>query len=780
VSLDAGTRLGPYTIVSLLGRGGMGEVYRARDERLGRDVAVKVLPAELTADPDRRSRLDREARAAAALNHPNIVAIHDIGAEADVPYVVCELLEGRTLRAILDEKRIAPERVVDYARQIARGLAAAHETGLVHRDIKPENLFVTRQGTVKILDFGLARTTSIAASGDATTVAGQTGAGVLLGTAGYMAPEQVRGEPIDQRADVFSFGAVLYEMAAGRRAFAGDSAIASLTAILTSEVPLERLGDVFLRVAPVIRRCLAKERDARFASAAEVAFALDHLDAPATSRGRGARLALVGAVAAATLAGVVWIGWTRSPAAAPPPNRAPHSIAVLPLANLSGDAGQEYFADGVTEALIGNLARIHGLRVISRTSVMTYKSDTSKSARQIARELQVDALVEGTVVRAGSQVKIDAQLIDAAKDAPIWSQTYESSEQNVITLERDVTRAIAAGIKATLTPAEMARMQTPATVNPAAHEAYLKGRYALNTFTEAELHEAIDDFSAALKEDPSYAPAYAGIADAYTALRGIWVDPRVIMPRARAAAEKAIALDDSLAEAHVSNGAIKLFYDFDWDGSAREFETALALNPNLADAHHQNALRLAAIGRPKEAIAEIRLAEDLDPLSAPIMADVAWIYYCARDYTHALESARRAETLDPQFWFGLTILGLAYEKNGDPQNAITTLERARRMEASPLVLEMLGGAYAVAGQTAKARAVLADLRKMQERRYVCPYEVATVYAGLGDKAHALEWLKMAHDQRADCTPWLNVDAKFDSLRAEPAFMDLARMMGFKP
>jgi eukaryotic-like serine/threonine-protein kinase len=781
VSLDAGARLGPYCIVSLLGRGGMGEVYRARDERLGRDVAIKVLPADLTADPDRRARLEREARAAAALSHPNIVAVYDIGIEADVPFVVCELLEGRTLRAILEEGRMPQARVADYARQIARGLAAAHEKGLVHRDIKPENLFVTRTGIVKILDFGLARTSAMTPVREATTVGGGTLPGLLLGTVGYMAPEQVRGEAVDQRADVFSFGAVLYEMATGRRAFAGDTAVESLHAILRSDVAAASIEETTPGLAPIVARCLAKERDARFASAAEVVFALDHVAAPGRTGGRrAASVAIVAAVAAAAVAGVGWIAWTRDAAPATATDRPLHSIAVLPLANLSNDAAQEYFADGVTEALIGNLARIHGLRVISRTSVMMYKGDNRRNARQIARELQVDALLEGSVVRIGSRVKVDARLIDAAKDTPIWSESYERGEADVITLERDVTRAIAEGIRATLTPAEMARMKASATVNPAAHEAYLKGRYALNKFTEPDLRDAIDDFNLALKQDPEYAPAYAGIADAYTALRGIWVDPREIMPRARASAERAIALDDSLAEAHVSNGAIKLFYDFDWNGAAREFETALALNPNLAEAHHQNALRLTALSRPKEGIAEILRAQDLDPLSAPIMADVAWIYYCARDYKSALAAGKRAEALDPKFWFGLAMLGLAYEKNGAVQDSINTLERARRLEASPLVLEMLGGAYATAGQTAKAQAVLADLHKMEARRYVCPYEVATVYAGLGDKQHALDWLKKSKAMRADCTPWMNVDAKFDSVRAEPAFKDLARLMGYAP
>jgi len=759
VSLAAGAHLGPYTIVALLGQGGMGEVYRARDARLGRDVAIKVLPPELTADPDRRARLEREARAAAALSHPNIVAVFDIGNEGGVPFVVCELLEGRTLRAVLDEGRLRAPRVLDYARQIARGLAAAHGKGLVHRDIKPENLFVTHDGVVKILDFGLARTSGVLAARDATTIAGQTTPGLVLGTAGYMAPEQVRGETADQRADVFALGAVVYEMAAGRRAFAGQSTVETLNAILQANVPVDAASDVSPGLGRIVACALAKERDARFTSAAEMAFALDHLsgDPGGVSRRTIRAAALAAAVLGLIGAGVWYASARRPPAAAA--GRQLRSIAVLPLANLSGDASQEYFADGITEA-------------------MQYKGNTGKSARRIADELKVDGLVEGSIVRAGDKVRIDAQLIDAQRDAPIWSQSYDRELRDIITLEREVTRAIAQEIKATLTAADAERMKAPAPVNTAAHEAYLKGRYALNTFTEAGLREALADFKTSLAADPAYAPAYAGIADAYTALRGNWVDPQEIMPAAADAARRAIALDETLAEAHVSYGAIKLFYEFDWAGADRELSRALALNPNLAEAHHQNALRLSALSRPQDAIHEITAAQDLDPLSAPIVADVAWVYYCARDYRSMLAAGRHAEALDPKFWFGLAMLGLAYEKTGQMQNAIITLERARRLESSPLVLEMLGGAYAAAGQTQKAQAVLADLRRMEQQRYVCPYEVATVYAGLGDRRHALEWLKKAHATRADCTAWMNVDSKFDPLRGDPEFRQLAAAMGY--
>ena len=467
-------------------------------------------------------------------------------------------------------------------------------------------------------------------------------------------------------------------------------------------------------------------------------------------------------------------GGSAAPAAARPLR----SVAVLPLRNLSRDPGQEYFADGMTEALIGDLARVAGLRVISRTSVMQYKG-TTKLLPQIARELTADAILEGSIARVGSRVRIDAKLIDAARDAHLWVQTYERDEQDVLALERDISLAIADGVRATLTPGDAARMPPVRKVNPAANEEYMKGRYALNQYTENDLRAAIEHFNLALKADPSYAPAFTGLADAYILLRSVWVDPRIVMPPAAKAAQRAVELDETLPEAHVSLGSIKLFYEFDWDGAERELARAIALNPNLAEAHHQMAHLRSAMGRHHEAIAEILRAEELDPLSPMIVADVSWIYSLAKDHPRSLAAARKAERLDPKFWYGVAMLGLSLEGSGHLPEAIATLERARTLDQGPLVLELLGGAYATAGRTEDAQRVLAQLTRMAQSRYVCPYEVATVYAGLGDKRHALDWLKKSFEVKADCTPWMNVDSKLDSMRADPGFKDLARMLNFK-
>ncbi len=639
---------------------------------------------------------------------------------------------------------------------------------------------------MKVLDFGLAKLTAAQAANADSTMAEGTAMGLVLGTAGYMSPEQVRGETVDRRSDVFSLGAVFYEMAAGRRAFEGPSAVAAMHNILTAEVPsLETSAQAPpAGFAAIVQRCLDKDPARRFTSASDLAFALQQLGlSPARATGATARRAAVWIAAAIALVALVRIAAVRlgtEPPGSPSSARAPiRSIAVLPLRNLSGDPAQEYFADGMTEALIGELARIGGVRVISRTTMMQYRG-TSKSMPKIAEELKVDAIVDGSVARVGSRVRIEAKLLDAPADAHLWSNTYLKEEQDVLALERDVARAIATAIHSALTPADEARLTQVRPVNPTAHQSYLKGRYALNKFTENDLRDALAHFKASLTADPNYAPAYAGMADAYTALRSVWVEPKIVMPPAMEAAKRAIDLDPNLAEAHVSLGSIKAFYDFDWPTAEAELTRALELNPNLAEGHHQQALLLSAMGRSKEAIAEILRAEDLDPLAPLIVSDVGWVYYTARDYARALAAGRKAVGIDPGFWYAHLTLGLGFEKVGRLDDAIASYERARKLDSGPLVLEMLGGAYAAAGRTEDARKVLAQLTRMEQARYVCPYEVATVYAGLGDKRHALEWLKKSYDAKADCTPWLNVDAKLDALRDHPDFKALASRMKFNP
>ena len=785
MALRGGDRLGPYEIVSPLGAGGMGEVYRGRDPRIGRDVAIKVLPESFSRDPERMLRFEREARAAGVLNHPNVVVVYDVGSSEGSPYIVSELLEGETLRMLLSRGPLSPAQARDYAMQISNGLAAAHVKGIVHRDLKPENLLVTKDGRVKILDFGLAKVVSPGTAGDATntpTMSALTEAGVTLGTVGYMSPEQVRGQEADARSDIFALGAVIYEMLTARRAFQRGSPAETMSAILTEEPMRLSAAALPAAFARVVRRCLEKEASKRFQSAADVGFALtDESDLPGDRRFSGwdvfrpSRVLPV-LVAAAAAAIVFLLLRSRSPADA---GSAPRfvSLAVLPLSNLTGDPSQEYFVDGMTEAMISDLAQVSALHVISRTSVMQYKG-SRKPLRQIARELGVGAIVEGSVMRARDRVRITAQLIDGKTDQHLWAHDYERDARDVLSLQGEVAHAVAQEVRAKLTSKEEARLAKALPADPAAQEEYLKGRFFLAKGTEDAIVKAVGYFRATIDREPLAARGYAGLADSYSALRSIYRRPLDVMPQAKAAALRAVQLDDSLAEAHVSLGSVRMFYDFDWAAAESEFRRAIALNGNLAEAHDGLALYLMANERHTEAIAEIERARRLDPLSPLILGDVSWVYYGARRYDQAVEVARQVVEMDPSSPWGHAFLGLALEKSGQTEEAVAELERAAASDRSTTILEWLGGAYASAGRNGDARRIVQELTTSAGHRYVCPYEVATVYAGLGDKTRAFEWLQKGVEERADCLPWIRADSKIDPLRQDPRYAAIVRAAGF--
>ena len=666
MSLATGTRLGRYEIVSLLGAGGMGEVYRARDHQLRRDVAIKVLPPSVLNDPDWLQRFEQEAQAAGGLNHPNILAIHDVGTEDGSPFIVSELLEGQTLRGRLIAGPLSVRTALDLALQTAQGLAAAHDKGIVHRDLKPENLFVTTDGRAKILDFGLAKLTQRepdAPAGDANTTVGTlTAVGTVLGTVGYMSPEQVRGVPTDHRSDIFSFGVILYEMLSGRRAFARGFLVETMSAILEDDPPaiwsglgrasrssntteLELDSARMQSLDRVVRRCLEKRPEDRFQSARDLAFALTEvtsgLNASAlvgrSSITRGpsawwmATVALIATTIPALVFGLVYF---RRDEPVQVGDARIGSLAVIPLENLSNDPEQEYFSDGMTEALISDLARVGGLRVISRTSVMNYKSKSDrKPLTQIARELNVDAILEGSVVRSGERVRISARLIDGKTDRHIWANSYERDLRDVLALQGEVARAVAQEIKITLTPQEEAHLAAVRPVNRESHEAYMRGRYMLGKGTERAVRQAIDYFKQAIDLDPGSARPYAGLSDAYATLRLSHLRPHAVMPQAKAAAAKALELDPNLAEGHVSMAVVLLQYEFDWPAAEQALKKAIDLSPNLADAHHYYALYLAGLERHDEARKAIDRALELDPLSLMILCNAGFIGYLAATTT---------------------------------------------------------------------------------------------------------------------------------------------------
>ena len=784
MSLAAGTRLGSYEILAPLGAGGMGEVYRARDIKLDRDVAVKVLPELVAADPDALVRFEREAKAVAALSHPNILAIHDFGAQQGVSYAVMELLEGQTLREKLITGAIPQKQAVDYGVQIAKGLSAAHERGIIHRDLKPENIFVTKDGHLKILDFGLAKRVEKVAPGEETsapTVSGHTEPGTVMGTVGYMSPEQVRGHPVDHRSDIFSFGAILYELLSGKRAFQRGTAADTMSAILKEEPPaLAVKPGLPSGLVGIVARCLEKSPEERFQSARDLALDLKALEraseasVPAAAPVRRRKVAVLGVVATLLLLALS-IGIWMTHRSRPIVTGRIDSIAVLPLADLSGDREQEYFADGMTEALITELAQIRSLKVISRTSVMGYKGG-KKPLPDIARELGVNGIVEGSVLRAGNRVRITAQLIHAPTDRHLWARSYERDLRDVLTLQGEVAQGIVREIETELTPGEKRRLASSRPIDPKAHEEYLRGRYLWNTRTEEGLKKSIEYFRRAIELEPAWGLAHAGLADAYQILGNNGILPaKEAYPKARAWALKALELDLDLAEAHATLSAEMRDYEWDWVGAEREIKRALELNPSYATAHQRYAFHLVCMGRPREAVAAIERARQLDPLSPRINSNVGLFRFFARDYEGAAEAYRKAMDLDP----GSAFSGLAYVYSAQGRHAEATAAADEGVKLSPLRgLLNQASVYAAAGRKEEARAQLA--RREASTSYVEPTVLALAYTALGEKERALAVLEKGFAERSLFAFGLKGNPGFDPLRSDPRFADLLRRMGLPP
>jgi serine/threonine protein kinase/tetratricopeptide (TPR) repeat protein len=766
-----GQRVGPYDVTALIGAGGMGEVYRATDTRLGRNVALKVLHDAFNADADRLRRFEQESRATAVLNHPNILAVFDVGAHDGAPYYVAELLEGETLRDVLRRGPLTTHQAIDYALQMANGLEAAHERGIIHRDLKPENVFVTTDGRVKVLDFGVAKLV------ESTPLPRLPGAatlhGTLVGTVGYMSPEQLRGEPVDARSDIFSFGALLHEMITGHRAFESETAVDTISTAKSDQAS---------RALAIAHRCLEKASRARFASCRDVIAALsdvrarEHAHAGTAWRAPVIVAALV--VMALSAALVAWIALRqRTPAGA----GQIQSVAVLPLASLSRDPDDEVFADGMTGALITNLAKIRALRVVSRTSVMPYKN-TQKSVPQIGRELNVDAVVEGSIERVGNRVRISTQLIHAATDQHVWAEAYDRDARDVLLLQNEVAQSVAREVRVTLTPEERARFGNARAVDPEAYELYLKARVAWNERTEGSIKRALAYLTQAIERDPNYAAAYSGIADCYLSLGFSFdvgsVPPHDAIPKAKSAALKALTLDDSLGEAHSSLAYAQLNYDWDWRGAEAEFKRALTLNPGSAEAHHWYSHLLVSGGRMDESLAESDRALALDRLNPIINVHLGWNQFFARQYDSALVQLGKAIELDPNYGLAYWYRGLAYEQQGRFTDALTEMRKAAALLTGNVVVSAdIGHVYGAAGDRRAAEHVIADLQRESARRYVSPFEIALIYVGIGDTRRAFEWLDKAYRDRSDLLVYLKVDPRLDPIRSDVRFKELVTKVG---
>jgi len=788
--VQPGTHLGPYEIVAQIGAGGMGEVYRARDTRLGRDVAIKVLPTEFADDPERLRRFEQEARAVAALSHPNVLAIFDVGTHDAIPYLVTELLEGESLRDRLKAGSLPPQKAIEYGIQIAQGLSAAHEKGIVHRDLKPANVFITKDGHAKILDFGIAKLAgpqSLEQLAELTTVAEATEAGARLGTVGYMSPEQIRGQSVDHRTDIFAFGCVLYEMLSGRSPFLKDTGADTVSAILHGDPsPLAAGREIPPALQEIVSRCLEKRPADRFSSAHDFALALratsggTETPAPVSVRrlrrtwlvGAAATVVVVAVLAALDVGGVrrVLVGLGGSHARVV-------RMAVLPFANLSGDPEQEYLSDGLTQEMIAQLGRLHpqSLSVIARTSVMRYKK-TDTPIDRIGRELGVDYVLEGSEQREGGQVRITAELVKVQDQTQLWSESYERELSDILVLQSDVARKVAEALALKLLPTENARLAGARSVNPDAYQAYLKGTHHLSRLTPGDFDTAQSYFEVALAKDPDYALAYAGIAAVWACRQQMgYAKPAEAAPKAKEAARKAIELDDTAAETRLTLAVQATWTDWDWVVAEREFKRAIELNPSFPEALIFYSHFLMIMGRPDEAMPLARRALELDPFNAMTVSFYAVELYCARRYDEAIAQARKALALQPDSPVVLATLMVALHETKQHDEMIAA---AKKFYAgwSPEVGEALERGYAgrdYAGAWRRAAEVEAARHGKEPG---AAWDLAENYLIAGDTTHALDWLEKACDDHEPNMPYISCMPIFDPLRSEPRFQALRRRM----
>jgi len=817
-----GKTVSHYKILSALGKGGMGVVYRAEDVRLGRAVALKFVPETLANDRLALERFQREARAVSALNHPHICTLYDIDESDGRPFLVMEYLEGQTLKDRIAEG-LGMDEVVDIAIQVVDALDTAHSRGIVHRDIKPANIIVTNRGQVKMLDFGLAKMLGAGAgkvpqaSQSATAVLEElaTSPGSTIGTVAYMSPEQACGEDLDARTDLFSFGVVLYEMVTGVLPFPANSVALTFVAILqNTAVPPSRLRpEVSAELERIIGKALEKNRDLRYQNASDICADLKRLRRDSGSRRIASQFTetLPAAVPKADVrpssgrqpvAAPVADVRSPRPAAPPPPGRRMlalaalallaaalgawyfllrekplDSLAVLPFVNVGADQSTEYLSDGITESIINNLSQLPQLSVRSFSAVAHFKNKEADPQASGA-ELKVRAVLTGRLVRRGDEFAISAELVDVRANRQIWGSQYTRKVDDILATEEEISREISEKLRVQMSGADKQRLNRRPTVDPAAFQLYLQGRYQWNKRTLEGLQQSIDYFQQAIRKDAQYALAFAGQADAYALLADFNVLPaREVLPKVKSAAEKALALDDSLGEAHTSLGWAR-FHDLDWIGAEREFKRAIELNASYPTAHSWYGEYLMAQGRLERAQEEMTRASQLDPLSPVLALALGYRFYYARQYAQAIEQCQRVLAMDSNFALAHVYLGRAYQQKPAFPEAIEEFRKALEIsEGDTNELAALGQAYAVSHREGEARAILDQLKERSQQTYVQPMWIAVIHLGLGEKDQAFDWIERAYEDRSAWLVYLKVDPLFDPLRGDPRLADLLRRVG---
>jgi serine/threonine-protein kinase len=810
-----------YRIISKLGAGGMGEVYLGEDTRLGRKVAIKLLPLRSLGDEHARRRLLREAQAAATLDHPNICSIHEIGEESGTSFIVMQYIEGETLAKRMSRKPVELTEAFEIAVQIADALAEAHSRGIIHRDIKPLNIMLSARGQAKVLDFGLSKTIEERGYIDSIAPTLLSEPGMMIGTVPYMSPEQVQGQPVDVRSDIFSFGVVLYELFGGVQPFASENSASTISSILTYDPPpLARYShQVPLELERIVSKALAKDPEGRYQTIKDMLIDLKRLKQqfafetelershsgingnssagkrsatwatasrarsepygfqtaqstlPTVILNRRRRIWLAAAIIVAALAAVLIYRWV------PKGNETIDSIAILPFLNKSADPDAEYLSDGITDSIINNLSQVPGLKVIAHSSVFRFKGAEADPVA-VGRELQVHAVITGRVVVRGDHLSIAVELADLRNNTHLWGEQYERDVSDLLAVQKEIAREASSILRSKLTGEETNRVTNLYTGNNEAYQNYLKGLYHLNKRNADGFNKAIGFFEQATALDSTYAQAYAGLADCYTLLAEYeLMSGETVYPKATAAAKRALELNETLPEAHTSMASIAQDH-FDYGLAELQLKRAIELNPNYATAHHWYGMLLCAMGKSPEAEAAMRKAQELDPLSTIINANVGWLYFIEQDNDRAIQQLRKTLDMDSNFSVGHHYLGIVYGQKAMYKEALEEFQRSDKLSGGGAFNTAQSGyIYAVWGKRAEAEKIIAELKRQSKDSSVSPWGIALIYTGLGESDQAFEWLDKAYNDRAFDLQYAKVDPRFETLRSDPRFQKLLKRIG---